>query len=76
MLAELGQRDLAVAAFEGALAFHGDYADAHYHLARALDEQGDRERAEEHWRAFLALAADSPWADEARARLGEAGVTA
>jgi len=69
VLAEMGQRDLAVAAFEGALAYHADYADAHHHLARALEEQGDRGRAEDHWRALLALAPDSPWADEARARL-------
>ena len=71
VLAEQGQRDLAVAAFEGALAYHGDYADVHYPLARALDETGNRWRAEDHWRAFLALTPDSPWADEARARLEE-----
>lgn len=69
VLAELGQGELAVAAFEGALKYHPDYADAHYHLAQALDEQGNRQRAEEHWRAFLALDADGPWADAARARL-------
>ncbi len=69
VLAELGQRELAVAAFEGALKYHPDYADAHYHLAKTLDEADDRRRAEDHWRAFLALAPDSPWADEARARL-------
>ncbi|MBN2473712.1 MAG: MerR family transcriptional regulator [Pirellulales bacterium] len=70
VLAETGQRDLAVAAFEGALAYHPDYADVHYHLARTLDETDGRDRAEDHWRAFLRLAADSPWAAEARARLG------
>ena len=70
VLSELGQRDLAVAAFEGALAYHGDYPDVHYHLARALDGLGRREEAENHWRAFLDLAPDSPWADEARQRLG------
>lgn len=40
VLAETGQRDLAVAAFEGALAYHREYADVHYHLARALDGNG------------------------------------
>jgi hypothetical protein len=30
----------------------------------------ERERAEEHWRIFLAQAADSPWAEEAQNRLG------
>ncbi len=70
VLAETGQHDLAVAAFEGALRYHPDYADAHYHLARTLDEMQHRNRAEEHWRAFLAHAPDSPWAEEARQRLG------
>ncbi len=69
VLAETGQTDLAVAAFEGALAYHADYADVHYHLARALDELGRRDRSEQHWRAFLELAPESPWAAEARTRL-------
>jgi tetratricopeptide (TPR) repeat protein len=70
VLAETGQRELAVAAFEGALRYHPDYADVHYHLARTLDELHRRDEAEHHWRAFLSQAPDSPWADEARARLG------
>ena len=70
VLAETGQRELAVAAFEGALRYHPDYADVHYHLARTLDEMHERPRAEEHWRAFVAQAPDSPWAEEARGRLG------
>ncbi len=71
LLAELGQHQLAVAAFRGALVYHGDYADAHYHLAKTLDELGDRAEAEAYWEAFLNLAPDSPWADEARIRLGK-----
>ena len=71
LLAELGQLDLAVAAFEGALRFHRDYPDAHYHLAKALDELNQPDAAEPHWRAFVALAPDNPWADEARSRLDD-----
>ncbi len=70
VLAETGQRELAAAAFEGAIRCHGDYADAHYHLARTLDEMGHRRTAEQHWRRFLAPAPDSPWAAEAHERLG------
>ncbi len=44
VLAETGQRELAVAAFQGALQFHGDYPDVHYHLARTLDELAARPR--------------------------------
>ena len=57
------------AAFRGALAYHADYADVHYHLAHQLDARGESADATEHWRAFLALAPDSPWAEEARERL-------
>ena len=71
VLAETGQRELAVAALRGALAFHAEYEDAHYHLARILDEMNRRDEAAQHWREFLAQAPDSPWADEARGRLGQ-----
>jgi len=70
VLAETGRRDLALAAFEGTLAYHPDYADVHYHLARLLDDMQRGAAAGDHWRAFLSLAPDSPWADEARKRLG------
>ena len=71
VLSEMGQYDLAVAAFKGALAFHDDYPDVHYHLARTLDGLNRRQEAELHWRAFLALVPDSPWTAEARDRLDE-----
>lgn len=69
VLAELGEPELAIAAFEGALTYHGDYPDVHYHLARLLDEQDQAGRATGHWQTFLKLSPDSPWADEARERL-------
>ncbi|NLF08228.1 MAG: MerR family transcriptional regulator, partial [Pirellulaceae bacterium] len=49
VLAETGQHELAVAAFQGALRFHPDYADVHYQLARTLDEMNRRAEAEDHW---------------------------
>ncbi len=70
VLAEHGELELAVAAFEGALAFHADYADVHYHLANTLDRLQKNSEAEFHWRTFLALAPESPWAEMARTRLG------
>lgn len=69
VLAELGQRELAIAALEGAILHHPDYADAHYHLARLLDEAEAASDAEVHWQRFLELAPESPWADEALQRL-------
>ena len=70
VLAESGQLELAVAAFQGALAQFSDYADVHFHLARALDELGETNRALEHWQRFLELSPASPWAEEAQVRLG------
>jgi tetratricopeptide (TPR) repeat protein len=71
VLAELGQHELAVAAFEGTLAAHESYADVHYQLARTLDDMARGEEAALHWRRYLELAPDSPWAQEAHDRLGE-----
>jgi tetratricopeptide (TPR) repeat protein len=71
VLAELGQHELAIAAFQGALTYHRDYADVHYHLARLLDELQRPDEAETHWEEFLSLAPDSPWSDAARERLGD-----
>ena len=59
MLAETGESELAVAAFEGALRYHDEYPDVHYHLARTLDELGRASEADLHWTAFLS-GPDSP----------------
>jgi tetratricopeptide (TPR) repeat protein len=69
VLAECGQTELAIAAFEGTLEQFADYADVHFHLARALDDCGQQHRAAEHWKKFLDLAPASPWAEEAEQRL-------
>ncbi len=69
VLAEQGETNLAEAAFRGALEYHPDYADAHYHLARLLDRADRSAEAATHWQQFMNLAPASPWADEARERL-------
>jgi tetratricopeptide (TPR) repeat protein len=66
VLLDLNEKELAVAAFEGALRSHEPYADVHYHLARTLDELARSEDAAPHWQRYLELAPDSPWAEEAR----------
>ncbi|MEN6494892.1 MAG: MerR family transcriptional regulator [Thermoguttaceae bacterium] len=71
VLAETGQLELSAAAFQGALAYHPDYAEAHYHLARILDDLDRMDEATAHWQAFLELAPESPWAEQARGRLGK-----
>jgi tetratricopeptide (TPR) repeat protein len=66
LLSEQGQLEIAIAAFQGALRYHPDYADAHYHLAHTLHELDRPAEALQHWRRFLDLAPNSPWAAEAR----------
>lgn len=75
VLAECGQFDLAIAAFEGALQQYPDYADVHFHLARVLDEVDRAAEARQHWQRFVELAPASPWADEAIDRLDAIGET-
>ena len=70
VLVEMGEKELALAAFEGALLHHPDYPDVHFHMARLLDEMDQPEQAEPYWQGFLDLAPKSPWAEEARERLG------
>ena len=69
VLVELGQTELALATFEGALEHHPDYPDVHFHLARLLDEIGSEQKAWQHWARFLELTPNGPWADEARLRI-------
>lgn len=70
LLSETGEHQLATAAFRGAIAQQPGFADAHYHLARTLDDLGQTEEAEDHWRQFLTVAPASPWGEEAADRLG------
>jgi tetratricopeptide (TPR) repeat protein len=69
VLAETGQHELAEAAFRGALSLHEDYPDVHYSLARLLDNLDREIESRHHWKRFLELAPDSPWADEASERI-------
>lgn len=69
VLIDTGELELAIAALYGALKYHPDYPDVHYHLARTLDELGQSDKAIDHWRAFLVLSPNSPWAQQARDRL-------
>lgn len=69
LLAAEGDLTLAIAALEGALDCYEAYADAHYHLALTLERTSRVAEATPHWRRFLEIAPESPWADEARQRL-------
>ena len=72
VLMELGETEMAISCFQGALDQHPDYPDVHFHLAKLLTESRRIDEAIRHWQAFLQLAPKSPWAEEARLQLGEA----
>ena len=68
VFAELGESGLAEAAFRGALEYHPDYADAHYHWRGFwIGESSGRSRVS--LEDVHELAPASPWADEARERM-------
>ncbi len=71
VLAELGQLELAIAAFRGALSLHDGYSEVHYHLASVLETTDRHVEAQHHWRRFVELAPDSPWASEAIDRISD-----
>jgi tetratricopeptide (TPR) repeat protein len=71
VLAELDQPELAIATYRGALTLHEDYSDVHYNLARLLDLQDRSVESLYHWKRFLSLTPQSPWADEATSRIEE-----
>ena len=64
VLAETGEPELAVSAFQGALLHHPDYADVHYHLAMTLQQLGKPLEAEQHLTRFRELVPNSPWAEK------------
>ena len=72
LLAERGQAESAVEAFDIALGIHPDYAEAHLHKAEVLHQAGQTERAVPHWEAYLRFDDRGPWAEQARQRLRQA----
>jgi Tfp pilus assembly protein PilF len=68
-----GAREQARREFERVLKDNPDYAPAHYGLGVLLDdERGDRRRAAEHYRRYLALAPQAADADQVRQWLQQA----
>jgi tetratricopeptide (TPR) repeat protein len=66
VLAELGEDQLAIEAFRGALKYHPDYAEVHFHLGMLLKRVGLISDAMEHLQLFVDIMPDSPWAIKAK----------
>lgn len=69
LLAEQGDVEAAVEAFDVALSIHADYPDAHLHKAESLHQLGRTAEAVPHWQRYLEFDQRGPWAESARKRL-------
>ena len=69
LLVEDGRRDAAIPLFERAIGLRPDFAEAHFNLAMALSELGQRVRARTHWKRYLELDPRGPWSNLARQHL-------
>lgn len=69
VLAENGEAEEAAEAYRLAAESDPGYADARAELADILDRVGESASAQGHWRAYLELEPQGPWADYARRRL-------
>jgi tetratricopeptide (TPR) repeat protein len=68
VLDETQRLDEAIASYKIALQFAPTYADAHYNLALAYERSRQPRLAMKHWRSYLKLDAQGPWAVHARAQ--------
>jgi tetratricopeptide (TPR) repeat protein len=68
VLDETQRVEEAIAAYKSALRLAPTYADAHYNLALAYERSRQPRLALKHWRAYLKLDAQGPWAVHARAQ--------
>lgn len=66
---DLGELPASVRYYLMALELSPNYPDAHFNLAGVLGKSGRNREASEHWRRYLELDAESPWARIARSHL-------
>ena len=65
VLDELNRMEESIAAYRQAVSLSPGYADAHYNLALALERKGELRQALRHWRIYLRIDRNGPWADHA-----------
>jgi tetratricopeptide (TPR) repeat protein len=66
VLDETGNVDDSISAYRSAIQLAPTYADAHYNLALAYERKGEARQALQHWKAYLKLDSNGPWAVHAR----------
>jgi tetratricopeptide (TPR) repeat protein len=71
VLDELGRLEESIAAYRRAVALSPRYGDAHYNLALAYERTGQERCALRHWRAYIKIDNNGPWADHARGEIAK-----
>ena len=66
---ERGDARGAAHAFERALDRDASFADAHFNLAMAYEQLGEKAKARHHWRRYLDLEPNGTWAEIAKKHL-------
>ncbi|MDE3201128.1 MAG: tetratricopeptide repeat protein [Acidobacteriota bacterium] len=69
VLDELQRPEESIAAYLRAVELAPRYADAHYNLALAFERKGEPRAALRHWRAYVRIDKNGPWADHARCQI-------
>ena len=69
VLDEMGRVEESIAAYRKAVTLAPGYGDAHYNLALAYERIGQERYALRHWRAYLKIDNNGPWADHARGQI-------
>ena len=69
VMLERGDAKRAADHFEKAIARDARFADAHFNLAMAYEQLGERGKARGHWKRYLDLEPQGTWADIARKHL-------
>jgi tetratricopeptide (TPR) repeat protein len=69
VLDETGRVEEAIQSYKIALQLAPTYADAHYNVALAFEKMKQPRKALAHWRAYVKLDSNGPWAIHARSQV-------
>lgn len=71
MALESGDAERSITLFERAISAYPSFSDAYYNLAMALEQCGQPDAAQPHWRAFVKLEPTGTWSEIAKRHIDE-----